>query len=141
MTPDQLSEQLASLKKEQFNLRFQRATGQLENTARVRAVRSTSPASRRCRRSGAQARRRLEGKNMPKRVMQGVVVSDKNAKTVVVKVERRYTHPLLKKTVRRSKKFHAHDEADTHKVGDIVWIEESRPISKNKRWVVIDRKA
>ncbi len=78
---------------------------------------------------------------MPKRVMQGVVVSDKNAKTVVVKVERRYTHPLLKKTVRRSKKFHAHDEADTHKVGDIVLIEESRPISKNKRWVVIDRKA
>jgi small subunit ribosomal protein S17 len=78
---------------------------------------------------------------MPKRVMQGVVVSDKNAKTVVVQVERRYTHPLLKKTVRRSKKFHAHDEADTHKVGDVVWIEESRPISKNKRWVVIDRKA
>jgi small subunit ribosomal protein S17 len=78
---------------------------------------------------------------MPKRVMQGVVVSDKNPKTVVVKVERRYTHPLLKKTVRRSKKFHAHDEADSHKVGDIVWIEESRPISKNKRWVVIERKA
>ena len=78
---------------------------------------------------------------MPKRVMQGVVVSDKNPKTVVVKVERRYTHPLLKKTVRRSKKFHAHDEADAHKVGDIVWIEESRPISKNKRWVVIERKA
>ena len=78
---------------------------------------------------------------MPKRVLQGVVVSDKNAKTVVVQVERRYTHPLLKKTVRRSKKFHAHDEADAHKVGDVVWIEESRPISKNKRWVVVDRKA
>ena len=79
---------------------------------------------------------------MPKRVMQGVVVSDKNAKTVVVEVERRYTHPLLKKTVRRSKKFHAHDEADTHKVGDVVWIEESKPISRNKRWVVLkDRKA
>jgi len=76
---------------------------------------------------------------MPKRVMQGVVVSDKNAKTVVVKVERRYTHPLLKKTVRRSKKFHAHDEADTHKVGDIVFIEESKPISKNKRWVVVGK--
>jgi small subunit ribosomal protein S17 len=74
---------------------------------------------------------------MPKRVLQGVVVSDKNAKTVVVKVDRRYTHPLLKKTVRRSKKFHAHDEDDTFKVGDIVWIEESRPISKNKRWVVL----
>ena len=77
---------------------------------------------------------------MPKRVLQGVVVSDKNAKTVVVQVERRYTHPLLKKTVRRSKKFHAHDEADTHKVGDVVFIEESRPISKNKRWIVVERK-
>jgi len=74
---------------------------------------------------------------MPKRVLQGVVVSDKNTKTVVVQVERRYTHPLLKKTVRRSKKFHAHDEDDTFKVGDIVKIEESKPISKNKRWVVL----
>ena len=74
---------------------------------------------------------------MPKRVLQGVVVSDKNDKTVVVEVERRYTHPLLKKTVRRSKKYHAHDEANTFKVGDIVRIEESRPISKNKRWVVV----
>ena len=77
---------------------------------------------------------------MPKRVLQGVVVSDKNAKTVVVKVDRRYTHPLLKKTVRRSKKFHAHDEDDTFKVGDIVRIQESRPISKNKRWVVLKEK-
>ena len=74
---------------------------------------------------------------MPKRVLQGVVVSDKNTKTVVVEVERRYTHPLFKKTVRRSKKFHAHDEEETFKVGDIVFIEESRPISKNKRWVVL----
>ena len=74
---------------------------------------------------------------MPKRILQGVVVSDKNAKTVVVQVERRYTHPLFKKTVRRSKKFHAHDEDETFKVGDLVFIEESRPISKNKRWVVL----
>lgn len=79
---------------------------------------------------------------MPKRVLQGVVVSDKNAKTVVVEVGRRYTHPLLKKTVRRSKKFHAHDEDDSLKVGDVVWIQESRPISRHKRWVVLkDRKA
>ena len=77
---------------------------------------------------------------MPKRVLQGVVVSDKNAKTVVVEVERRYTHPLFKKTVRRSKKFHAHDENATFKVGDIVRIQESRPISKNKRWVVLTDK-
>jgi small subunit ribosomal protein S17 len=74
---------------------------------------------------------------MPKRVLQGVVVSDKNAKTVVVEVERRYTHPLLKKTVRRSKRFHAHDADDVFKVGDVVFIEESRPISRNKRWVVL----
>jgi small subunit ribosomal protein S17 len=74
---------------------------------------------------------------MPRRVLQGVVVSDKNTKTVVVEVERRYTHPLFKKTVRRSKKFHAHDEDDACKVGDIVRIQESRPISRNKRWVVL----
>ena len=77
---------------------------------------------------------------MPKRVLQGVVVSDKNAKTVVVEVERRYTHPLFKKTVRRSKRFHAHDAEDTFKVGDVVFIEESRPISRNKRWVVLKEK-
>ncbi len=74
---------------------------------------------------------------MPKRILQGVVVSDVQDKTVVVKVERRFTHPLLKKTVRRSKKYHAHDEANAVKVGDMVRIEESKPISKNKRWVVL----
>ena len=74
---------------------------------------------------------------MPKRLLQGVVVSDKQDKTVVVRVERRFTHPLLKKTVRRSKKYHAHDEANTFKVGDVVRIEEGRPVSKNKRWYVI----
>ena len=75
---------------------------------------------------------------MPKRVLQGVVVSDKQNKTVVVKVERRYTHPLLKKTVRRTKNYHAHDEAGSFKIGDTVWIEESKPISKLKSWVVLD---
>ena len=74
---------------------------------------------------------------MPKRVLQGVVVSDKNDKTIVVEVERRFTHPLLKKTVRRSKKYHAHDEDNRFKVGDQVAIEETRPLSKNKSWVVL----
>ena len=74
---------------------------------------------------------------MPKRILQGVVVSDKQEKTIVVKVERRFTHPLLKKTVRRSKNYHAHDEAKTYKVGDLVSIEETRPISKLKRWTVV----
>jgi len=74
---------------------------------------------------------------MPKRVLQGVVVSDKNDKTIVVQVERRYTHPLLKKTVRRTKKYHAHDEKNSFKVGDRVSIEETRPISRNKRWIAV----
>jgi len=74
---------------------------------------------------------------MPKRVMQGTVVSDKNEKTVVVKVERRFTHPVMKKTIRMSKKYKAHDEANAHKVGDVVFIQESAPISRDKRWVVI----
>ena len=76
---------------------------------------------------------------MPKRVLQGVVVSDKNDKTVVVEVERRYTHPLLRKTVRRTKKYHAHDEKNVFKVGDRVSIIESAPVSKLKRWVALPK--
>jgi small subunit ribosomal protein S17 len=75
---------------------------------------------------------------MPKRVLQGVVVSDKGEKTIVVKVERRFTHPVLKKTVRRSKNYHAHDENNAAKVGDTVSIEESRPFSKTKTWKLVD---
>lgn len=75
---------------------------------------------------------------MPKRVLQGTVVSDVNEKTVVVRVERRFTHPVMKKTVRRSKKYHAHDEKNEFKLGDAVWIEERKPISKLKRWEVIE---
>jgi small subunit ribosomal protein S17 len=74
---------------------------------------------------------------MPKRVLQGVVVSDKAAKTVVVNVERRFKHPLVQKIVRRSKRYQAHDEQNEYKVGDKVRIEECRPISKNKSWRVI----
>jgi small subunit ribosomal protein S17 len=74
---------------------------------------------------------------MPKRVLEGVVVSDKQNKTVTVRVERRFTHPLFKKTVRRSKKYHAHDENNACKVGDIVRIEEHKPISKTKSWIVL----
>lgn len=74
---------------------------------------------------------------MPKRILQGTVVSDKGNKTVVVRVERRFTHPLLKKTVRRSKGYHAHDESNAVQVGDIVSIQECAPISKTKRWVVL----
>jgi small subunit ribosomal protein S17 len=74
---------------------------------------------------------------MPKRVLQGVVVSDKENKTVVVRVDRRFTHPTMKKTIRRSKKYHAHDEQNVYSTGDTVWIEERRPISKLKCWEVV----
>ena len=74
---------------------------------------------------------------MPRRVLQGTVVSDANDKTVVVRVERRFMHPVYKKFVVRSKRYAAHDERNSFKVGDIVRIRECRPISKRKRWEVL----
>lgn len=74
---------------------------------------------------------------MPKRILQGVVVSDKMDKTVVVKVERRVMHPIYKKFIRRSKKYAAHDELNQFKVGDVVRIRECVPFSKTKTWEVL----
>jgi small subunit ribosomal protein S17 len=76
---------------------------------------------------------------MPKRVLTGTVVSDKTDKTVVVKVERRVKHPLYGKIIKRSKKYHAHDEGNEFREGETVRIEETRPISKLKTWKVLDR--
>jgi len=76
---------------------------------------------------------------MPKRILIGTVVSDKTDKTVTVQVERKVKHPLYGKIIRRSKKYHAHDEANEFHPGDRVRIEETRPISKTKTWRVIDR--
>src|SRR5882762_10252701 len=98
LTPDQLAESLINLKKEQFNLRFQKATGQVEKTHRVDQVRKDIA----------------------------------RIKTVIVKVERTFLHPVLKKTVRRSKKYHAHDEANAYKAGDNARIIECAPKSKTK---------
>jgi len=74
---------------------------------------------------------------MPKRILQGVVVSDKMDKSVVVRVERRVMHPVYKKYIKRSAKYTAHDEHNACKVGDVVQIMESRPLSKTKTWVVV----
>ena len=74
---------------------------------------------------------------MPKRILQGVVVSDKMDKSVVVRVERRVMHPVYKKYIKRSKKYTAHDENNLCKIGDVVQIIESRPLSKTKTWVVM----
>ena len=74
---------------------------------------------------------------MPKRILQGTVVSDKGDKTVVVSVERRFTDPVMKKTVRKSKRYHAHDETNEVRIGDAVTIRECRPVSKLKSWEVV----
>jgi len=76
---------------------------------------------------------------MPKRILVGTVVSDKTDKTVVVKVERKVKHPLYGKIIRRSKKYHAHDETNVYKIGETVRIQESAPYSKLKTWEVVDR--
>ena len=127
MTIDELEAKLLENKKEQFNLRIQQSTGQLSNTAVIRKVR----------REIAKINTLIAERNMPKRILQGVVVSDKQDKTVVVSVERQVMHPVYKKFVKRSKKYAAHDENNQFKVGDIVRIEESKPYSKTKCWTVI----
>jgi len=75
---------------------------------------------------------------MPKRILIGTVTSDKTDKTVTVLVERKVKHPLYGKIIRRSKKYHAHDETNQYTVGDIVRIEETKPLSKTKSWIVKD---
>jgi small subunit ribosomal protein S17 len=74
---------------------------------------------------------------MPRRVLEGIVVSDKSAKTVVVRVDRRVMHPLYKKFIAQAKKYHAHDEQERFKTGDRVRIQECRPLSRLKRWEVL----
>jgi len=143
---DQLDDELIKLKKEQFNLRFRalqvswrtpRASARFGATLRASRqsdARSVPPNARLSRRNKAERGLRA----MPKRILQGTVVSAKNDKTVVVRVERRFTHPLLKKVVRRSKKFHAHDESNALTEGDMVRIQECAPVSKKKKWTVLN---
>jgi small subunit ribosomal protein S17 len=78
---------------------------------------------------------------MPRRVMQGVVTSKSGDKTIVVNVDRLMKHPIYKKTIRRSKRYHAHDEANSARVGDKVRIQECRPLSKLKSWIVVGEEA
>ncbi|MDA9991029.1 30S ribosomal protein S17 [Paracoccaceae bacterium] len=75
---------------------------------------------------------------MPKRILQGVVTSDLNEQTITVSVERRFKHPVMQKTIRRSKKYRAHDEENSFKIGDNVRIIECAPRSKSKRWEVLE---
>jgi len=76
---------------------------------------------------------------MPKRILEGVVISDKAEKTITVRVERKIMHPIYKKFIKRSKKYAVHDSGNIFKEGDIVSIQECRPISKRKRWEVLSK--
>ena len=134
-TDDELKAELGNLRKEAFNLRFQKAGGQLGKTGRVRQVRRDIARIK----TVLGERLRVKELKMPKRILEGVVVSDKMDKTIVVKVERRVQHPIYKKFIRRSKKYHAHDETNAFKgkVGENVKIRECRPLSKTKNWEVL----
>ena len=133
-TVDELTEEVDTLGKEIFNLRFQRASGQLENTARVRQVRRDIARIKTILGERQPPRRRKGLRaDMPKRILQGVVVSHACDKTVIVRVERRVMHPVYKKFVSRSKKYAAHDEGNRYRTGDAVRIEESRPICRSAR--------
>jgi large subunit ribosomal protein L16 len=118
LTVEELQGKEQDLRRELFNLRFQSATGEIENPRRIR-----------------RGRRELA---MPKKVYTGKVVSDRMDKTVVVAISRLFQHPRYHKTVRRVTKFKVHDPENACKTGDTVTIMESRPISKDKRWTVLE---
>ena len=126
-----IKSEIEDLKKSLLNLKFQKATGQLEKTSELKKIR----------RKIASLKTILlikQEKLMSKRILSGTVISSNANKTVVVKVTRRVQHKLYKKIISRTKKYHAHDENNTYKIGDNVNIRESRPISKLKSWVVIN---
>ena len=134
-----LEAEVKALQKAHFGLRMQKATQQLNNTATLRSTRrdiaraKTILAEKQAAKSsGAHM---TEAKTSLKRTLIGKVVSDKRAKTVTVLIERRVKHELYGKIVGKSSKYHAHDEKGEYKLGDIIEITESRPISKTKNWV------
>ena len=143
-TDDQIATALGELKREQFNLRFQAATGQMEKPSRVREVRRTiakikTLQGQRAAGGPGGCRHATRSQVMPKRILQGKVVSDKGDKTVIVLIERKITHPVYGKIMRRSKKYHAHDEGNVIKEGDEVRIEECAPLSKLKTFKVLEK--
>src|SRR3954466_8951783 len=133
--------EVKSLQKAHFGLRMQKATQQLNNTATLRSTRrdiaraKTILAQKRADPPSNPGVTMTEAKTSLKRTLIGKVVSDKRAKTVTVLVERRVKHELYGKIVAKSSKYHAHDEKGEYHTGDIIEIQESRPISKTNSWV------
>jgi small subunit ribosomal protein S17 len=135
----ELLQQLRTFKEELFNLRFQNATGQLENTARIPQVRR---AIARCetllRAREIAAAEATEPRPNGRKVREGIVVSAKMDKTIVVAVVDRVQHRRYGKTLQRTKRLYAHDDANDAREGDRVRVTETRPLSKQKRWRVVE---
>ena len=144
MPVDELNEKLVDLKEELFNLRFQLAANQLENTARIKAVKKDIARVKTALRAAElqSAQHKEEGFTVAERNLRktrvGRVVSDKMDKTVVVAIVDNVKHPLYKKIVKRTVRLKAHDENNACKVGDRVEVMETRPLSKDKRWRVVE---
>ena len=128
LTLDKAKKDLEKNKKDLFNLRFQQVNGQLTNTSKFNQIKKTI----------AKLLTFIERKKMPKKILSGVVVSDKPNKTITVLVERKYQHPLFKKVIKVKKKFSAHDENNKFKNGDKVKIIECKPYSKTKKFQVME---
>lgn len=134
-----LEAEVKSLQKAHFGLRMQKATQQLGNTNTLRTTRRDIARAKtilaESKLPSNQEADMTEAKKSLKRTLIGKVVSDKRAKTVTVMVERRVKHPIYDKIMIKSSKYHAHDEQGEYKLGDVVEITESRPLSKTKNWV------
>ena len=128
LSKDEIVKNIDKLKKDLFNFRFQKMNSQVTNPAKIGQTRKTI----------ARLKTILKGKQMPKKILTGVVISDKPNKTVTVMVERKYSHPVLKKVIRVRKNYNAHDENNKFKTGDKVSIIESKPFSKNKKFQVME---
>ena len=141
-TAAELQEELVAAKKELFNLRFQNATNQLDNTSRIKEVRKKHCQNFNChcsesKRSQLKGVKVVEERNLRK-VRVGKVVSNKMDKTIVVAIEDHVKHPLYKKIVKDTYKLKAHDEKNECNIGDTVRVMETRPLSKDKRWRLVE---
>ena len=129
LSSEQSLREIQKLKKDLFNMRFKKINGQIQSPAEFNKIKKNI----------ARLYSLILEKKMTKKILEGKVVSDKGNKTVVVEVKRKFVHPFYGKVISRSKKYHAHDEANKFKKGDNVKIIESKPISKLKTWEVIDK--
>ena len=129
ITKDQAVKKIDALKKDLFNIRFKKVNNQVNNTAQYSEIKK----------SIARLFTIIKTDKHDKKILKGKVKSTKSNKTIVVEVVRKYRHPFYGKVIRRSKKYHAHDEKNKFKEGENVSIIETKPISKLKRWQVIEK--